>query len=323
MSNNHRMIMKHKLSKELVFLSEQLAVEIVRSIAGNDNVKINEMLKYHTSFKVGGPADILVTPSNADQIVEIIGKCRAKAIPVFIMGNGTNLIILDSGIRGVVVKITERMSAVSVHDDTIKAESGILLSRLAKVALEHELTGIEFASGIPGTLGGAVTMNAGAYGHEIKDVLFCSTYIDSQLNVKELSNEQHEFAHRSSFIQKTGGVVIKSTLKLQKGNKADIKAYMDDLNRQRREKQPLEMPSAGSVFKRPTGYYAGKLIEDCELKGFKIGGAEVSCKHSGFIVNTGDATAKDIINLITHVQTTVKHKFGVDLETEVKIVGEE
>jgi UDP-N-acetylmuramate dehydrogenase len=298
-------------------------VSLLEGIVGSDNIKIDEPMKRHTSFKVGGSADILVTPVSIFQLSEILKLCKRENVPILVMGNGTNLIVSDKGIRGAVIKIYDNLNGCSVENDTIRAYGGILLSKLSNVALENNLTGLEFASGIPGTLGGAVAMNAGAYGGEMRNVVFETEYMDKDGELKVLRNEEHEFGYRTSFIQKQSGIVIRSVLKLRKGNKDEIKALMRDLTKRRQEKQPLDMPSAGSVFKRPEGHFAGKLIEDCGLRGYQIGGAQVSNKHCGFIVNTGNATARDIISLIRHVQATVKMKFGIDMQTEVKIVGEE
>lgn len=304
-------------------MKKQLLVPLLEGIVGSGNIKIDEPMKMHTSFRVGGSADILVTPVSVSQLSEILKLCKRENVPILFMGNGTNLIVSDNGIRGVVIKIYDNINGCSVENDTIRAYGGILLSKLSSVALENGLTGLEFASGIPGTLGGAVAMNAGAYGGEMKDVVFETEYMDNDGELKVLRNEEHEFGYRTSFIQKQSGMVIRSVLKLRKGNKDDIKALMRDLTKRRQEKQPLDMPSAGSIFKRPEGYFAGKLIEDSGLRGYQIGGAQVSSKHCGFIVNTGNATARDIINLIKHVQATVKMKFGVEMQTEVKIVGED
>lgn len=296
---------------------------LLENIAGVGNVKLEEPMKNHTSFKLGGAADVLVTPENTAQIMEILEACKREGIPFFIMGNGTNLIVRDKGIRGVVVKLFDRFSKYDFKEDSIEAEAGILLSKLANIALKLELTGLEFAGGIPGTLGGAVAMNAGAYGGEMKDVVAVTEYIDAQGEIKTLAGSGHSFGYRTSLIQKEGGIVLKSRLKLKKGVKQDIEALMEDYSGRRKDKQPLNMPSAGSVFKRPEGYFAGKLIEDSGLKGFRIGGAEISSLHSGFIVNAGGATAGDVTALIQHVQNEVKKKFDVHLQTEVKIVGEE
>lgn len=301
----------------------ELVTRLLSEIIDKKNILINEPMKNHTSFKIGGNADIMVIPENGEQIAAIVRVCKEKDIPLFIMGNGTNLIVRDKGIRGVVIKTCNNFSRYYVLNDIIEAESGVLLSKLADFALENELTGLEFASGIPGTLGGAVVMNAGAYNGEMKDVVIKTQYIDSYGAIREIEGANHQFAYRSSLIQKEGGIILKSWMKLSKGNKSEIRALMEDLNNRRKDKQPLEMPSAGSVFKRPEGYFTGKLIEDCGLKGYKIGGAEVSTKHCGFIVNAGDAKAEDVINLIKYVQKSIKSEYGVMLQTEVRIVGEE
>jgi UDP-N-acetylmuramate dehydrogenase len=304
-------------------LDKQQAATIFAGIVGSENVMINEPMKNHTSFRVGGPVDLLVIPDRMDNLVRISDFCRHEQLPLFIMGNGTNLVVRDKGIRGVVIKVLDNLSSYKVVDDTIIAETGILISRLSKIAYEHGLSGIEFAEGIPGTLGGAVTMNAGAYNGEIANVVVRSKYLGKDGNITILEKEQHRFGKRESFIQSDGGIVLETELKLKTGEKAEIKALMDNYKKQRSDKQPLELPSAGSVFKRPDGYFAGKLVQDCGLKGSKIGEAEVSCKHCGFIVNAGNASACDIIDLIKYIQSCVMDKFNVGLQTEVKIIGEE
>jgi len=297
-------------------------IKLLGNIAGEENVKVDEPMRNHTSFKIGGPADFLVTPCSVQSLCEVIKLCKKENLPIFIMGNGTNLLVSDKGIRGVVVKIYDNLNWYVVKENCIEAYGGILLSKLSDIALENELTGLEFASGIPGTLGGAVAMNAGAYGGEMKDVVVETEFIDKDGNLKKIKGEEHQFGYRTSFIQKQSAVAVKSVIKLKKGERAAIKALIDDLTARRQDKQPLEMPSAGSVFKRPEGYFAGKLIEDCGLRGFSIGGAQVSEKHCGFIVNKGNATSKDILDLIRHIQKTVREKFGVELQTEIKIVGD-
>lgn len=292
-------------------------------IVGNENVMLDEPLKNHTSMKCGGPADFLITPCTVESLREVINFCNSENLPVFVMGNGTNLIVRDKGIRGVVIKLSEKFSRYKVKGNIIEAEAGIFLSRLARIALENELTGMEFAEGIPGTLGGAVAMNAGAYDGEMADIVIKTYYLDNRNNISTVEGDQHKFGKRTSFIQQEGGIVIKSEILLEKGNKEEIRKKMEYFSEQRRQKQPLDMPSAGSIFKRPEGYFAGKLIQDCGLKGYRIGGAEVSCKHCGFIVNTNNASSADIISLIEYIQQKVKEKFGVTLQTEVKIVGEE
>ena len=295
----------------------------MRDIAGVKNVKLDAPMKEHTSFKVGGPADILVFPKDRDVLGRIIKTCKIHEIPFFVFGNGSNLIVRDKGIRGVVIKLFDNFAEYSVEGDRIEASAGMLLSKLSKIALEQELSGLEFAEGIPGTLGGAVTMNAGAYGGEMKDIVFKTEFMDANGDVGVLEGTQHQFGYRTSYIQKEKCIVLTSQIQLKKGNKTEIHKRMNECAEKRKDKQPLEMPSAGSVFKRPEGYFTGKLVEDCGLKGHRIGGAEVSGKHCGFIVNVGNATSEDILCLIKHIQDNVKMKFGVALQTEVRIVGEE
>ncbi|AFK86344.1 MULTISPECIES: UDP-N-acetylmuramate dehydrogenase [Thermoanaerobacterium] len=296
-------------------------VETLRKVVSDENIYINEPMSRHTSFRIGGPADVLIIPQSVDELIKVMGLIKAENIPYFILGNGTNIIVSDKGIRGVVVKLTA-IRKISVDGEIIVSEAGALLSVIANTALDNELTGFEFASGIPGTLGGAITMNAGAYGPEIKDVVEKVEVIDKDGSIYEVKNGNMRFGYRSSLIQSDNLIAIRAWIHLKKGNYKDIKAKMDELNGLRKMKQPLEYPSAGSVFKRPEGFYAGKLIQDAGLQGYAIGGAQVSEKHCGFIINRGNATADDVLNLIAHIKRTVKDKFGVDLETEVKIIGE-
>lgn len=296
-------------------------IEKIKYILGKDSVKLDEPMKDHTSFKIGGPAEIFLIPKTLDEITQLIKLCTKFNVEYMIIGNATNLIVRDNGIKGAVIKLADNFNNYKVMDDIISAQTGILLSDLAIIALQNSLSGIEFACGIPGTLGGAVTMNAGAYGSEFKDIVLSTEYMDGNGDIFTIDNEQHRFGYRTSFIQTEKFIALKSNLKLKKDNKDNIEKKMDELNSKRKQKQPLDMPSAGSVFKRPEGYFTGELIEKCGLKGYKIGGAMVSDLHSGFIVNERDATAKDVIDLIHHIQKTVKSKFNVDLKTEVKIVG--
>lgn len=285
------------------------------------NVKFDEPMKNHISFKVGGKADIFFEPSSIRELIEFIKYVKENNIPHIIMGNGTNMLVSDDGVRGAVVKLGPKLSSIEVIDDSIIAQCGAILLEVSKIAAANSLTGLEFASGIPGSIGGAITMNAGAYGKEMKDVLEEVEVLDSNLEYKVLQNKEMEFGYRKSAVEKNNYIVLGAKLKLMKGNKADIKALMEEYDERRRSKQPLELPSAGSVFKRPEGYYAGKLIEEAGLRGMTIGGAQVSEKHCGFIVNKGDATAGDIYNLIKHIQKNIYERFGVKLETEVKLIG--
>lgn len=285
------------------------------------NIKLNEPMKNHTSFKVGGNADIFIEPDNANELVEFIRYAKENNIPYYIMGNGTNMLVSDEGIRGAVIKLGDKISSVEVVDDKVIAQCGAKLPDVANIAAEYSLTGLEFACGIPGSIGGTVAMNAGAYENEMKDVVESVEVLDSNLQYKVLQSKEMEFGYRKSAISKYNYIVLGCTFNLKKGSKSDIKALMDEYTERRQNKQPLDMPSAGSIFKRPEGYYAGKLIEDAGLRGMTIGGAQVSEKHCGFIINKGDATARDIYNLIKHIQKTIYERFGVKLETEVKLIG--
>ncbi len=288
-----------------------------------DNVLFDEDMKKHTSFRIGGSADAFVSPESALEIEKIICFCRDTDTPYIIMGNGSNILVSDKGIRGVVIHIGSGMSKCRIEDCDVYADAGILMSSLSKKLLEENLAGFEFASGIPGTLGGGIFMNAGAYGGELKDIIESVTFICPDGMIKTEAAENLDFSYRHSMFQRGEYIILSCKLKLKKGNYEDIKALMSDYNSRRAEKQPLNLPSAGSTFKRPEGYFAGKLIQDAGLMGFSIGGAQVSEKHAGFVVNKGGATAKDVLDLIEHVQNTVWNKFGVDLEPEVRFAGEE
>lgn len=288
-----------------------------------ENILINEPMRNHTSFRIGGPADMLVLPESIEEVGFVVNVCSGEGFPCYIIGNGTNLLVRDGGIRGIVVKTSKHLKNYEVNGNIITAEAGISLAKLADIALQHGLEGLEFASGIPGTLGGAVVMNAGAYGSEMKDVVVETEYLGCDRAIAKVVGAEHEFGYRKSIFQHNGGVVLKTAIGLAEGDRGKIRDLMNDFNSRRKEKQPLNLPSAGSVFKRPEGFYAGRLIEDSGLKGYRIGGAEVSTLHSGFIVNSAGASAADVINLIELIQCTVKDKFGVDLQTEIKIIGEE
>ncbi|MDR2898759.1 MAG: UDP-N-acetylmuramate dehydrogenase [Clostridiales bacterium] len=280
-------------------------------------------MKEHTTFKIGGPADAMFFPENENDIWNCVKICEANKIKHFIMGNGSNLLVSDEGIRGLVIRISKNMDKVElVRDSTIYAGAGISLAKLAAFAYENELSGLEFASGIPGTLGGGVTMNAGAYDGEMKDVVSGVNAVDTNGKKYTFNNSQMKFNYRTSAIQGSGLIVTGAEIKLIKGDKTDIANKMADLNNRRKDKQPLELPSGGSTFKRPEGYYAAKLIEEAGLKGYAIGGACVSSKHAGFIVNTGNACCEDVRKLIDHVRNVVYEKHGILLETEVKMAGD-
>lgn len=297
-------------------------IDDLNNILGKENISIDEPMKNHTSFKVGGPADILVTPKNYEEVVKIIKFCNQKNLPYYIIGRGSNLLVKDGGFRGVIIKLTS-LNNIQVLDEKIIAQGGADLSAVSDEALKHSLTGFEFACGIPGTVGGAVTMNAGAYNGEISQVIESALVVDKKGNLITLNKDELELGYRISAIQKYEYTVLEATFKLTKGEYNKIKERIDDLTRKRQEKQPLEYPSAGSTFKRPEGYFTGKLIEESNLKGYTIGGAQVSEKHAGFVINKNNATAEDIINLIKHIQNTIKVKYNVELQPEVRIIGEE
>ncbi len=293
------------------------------NIVNKEDVFLDEPMKNHISFKVGGPADFLVKPTNEEQIKRLVTFLKKENIPYIVIGNGSNLLVKDGGIRGVVIKIADNYNEFKIDNKTVYAQAGALLSFMGKAILNNNLTGFEFAAGIPGTLGGAIAMNAGAYGGEMKDLVKNVKLIDTEGNIFELTNEEMNFKYRKSILSEKDYIVLSATLELEEGNHDEIKESMRELTKSRVTKQPLNLPSAGSTFKRPDGYFAAKLIEDSGLKGLTLRGAQVSDKHSGFIVNTGGAKAKDIIDLIYVVKSTVYSKFGVTLEEEVKILGDE
>lgn len=287
-----------------------------------EDITVDSPMSEHIYFRVGGPADILVTPVNEEQVVNTLKLCREYNVPYFILGNGSNILVKDGGISGVVIKFN-KLNKITTEGNCVTAQSGALLKDVSKAALENNLRGFEFACGIPGSIGGAVFMNAGAYDGEISKVIESAEVIDENCNIIRLSREELDFGYRSSLVMKKGYTVLSAVFKLEKGQVKTIKELIEDLTNKRESKQPLEYPSAGSTFKRPTGYFAGKLIQDAGLKGYSIGGAAVSEKHSGFVINKGNATAKDITDLIKHIQDEVKKQFGVDLHPEVRIIGEE
>ena len=282
----------------------------------------NEPLNKYTFTKTGGPADFLAFPKSVTEVKALLEECRQNNLPWMVLGNASNLIVRDGGIRGLVIML-EKLNHIEVKGNQITSQAGAKLIDTTYVALEHYLTGFEFACGIPGSIGGAVFMNAGAYGGEIKDVFVSCEVLYPDGQIKTLSAKEMAFSYRHSAIQKQHCIVLSATFALQAGNYAEIKAKMDELTHLRASKQPLEYPSCGSVFKRPVGHYTGPLIEQAGLKGMTIGGAQVSEKHAGFIVNINHATATDYVNLIQYIQKVIKEKFDVTLETEVRIIGEE
>lgn len=291
-------------------------------LLGRDHVLTDEPMKQHTTFKIGGPADYFLVPETGEEVGEIIKICRKTDTPYFILGNGSNLLVGDGGYRGAVIQVYRNMSAVTVEGTTITAQAGALLSAVAAAAKNASLTGFEFAGGIPGTVGGAAVMNAGAYGGEMKDVLVEVTVMDAEGKIFAIPAEKLELGYRTSVIKKAGYIVLETKIRLKEGDQEAIRERMKELTIQRTTKQPLEYPSAGSTFKRPEGYFAGKLVMDSGLRGYQVGGARVSEKHCGFVINAGDATAKDVRTLMDNVRDIVYEKYGVTLEPEVKFLGE-
>ena len=296
--------------------------ESLKALLGERNVLLDEPMSAHTTFRTGGPADLLVTPTDADQLREVLKICREEDVPFFVIGNGSNLLVSDKGYRGVIIRICHAMDKITVDGTLIRAGAGTMLVTVARAAMEHSLTGLEFASGIPGTLGGAVFMNAGAYGGEMKQVVKRVAAMTYDGHIEVFTGEQMDFGYRTSLVQKRDMIVLEADLALQEGDQEAILSRMNELRDQRNAKQPLELPSAGSTFKRPEGYFAGKLIQDAHLAGASVGGAGVSEKHCGFVVNNGGASSSDVAALISYVQDKVYEDSGVRLEPEVRFLGE-
>lgn len=302
-------------------LREEIIKRLEQTVESDQFLR-EEPMKKHITFRVGGPAACFLTPSTKEQIREILHICQEEKTPYFILGNGSNLLVSDQGFDGVVLQVYKNMNQVTVEGEHLRVQAGALLSATARKALEAGLTGMEFAAGIPGTMGGAAVMNAGAYGGEMKDILESVTVLTPEGEQKELKNKELQLGYRTSVVKEKGYIVLEAVLSLKKGDPEAIKSRMDELKEQRVTKQPLEYPSAGSTFKRPEGYFAGKLIQDAGLRGYQVGGAQVSEKHCGFVINKENATAKDVVDLIHDVQRIVYEKFQVQLETEVKFLGE-
>lgn len=288
-----------------------------------DRIRFNEPMKNHTTFKIGGPVDIMVMPRDINDIKAVLSFCRDENIPFFVFGLGTNLLVRDKGFRGVGIKLGRNLTKMSISGTRVYSEAGVRLSDLSKRAAAHSLSGLEFAEGIPGSVGGAVVMNAGAYDGEMKKVLVKATAVGHDGKIKDFSLEEMKLGYRKSIFQDSSYIVVSAVLELKPGDKEKILAKMREFARRRTEKQPLEFPSAGSTFKRPEGYYVGPMLEKMGLKGFGIGGAQVSEKHAGFIINKGNASADDVLNLIKYIQQKAREKFDVDLQPEIRIIGEE
>lgn len=298
-------------------------IDELNKIVGEFNIRFQEPMAKHTTFQIGGPAQIFVTPQTTEEIGQVLQLCKAVKMPFFVLGRGSNLLVSDAGMDGVVLQLYDNYSNFSIDGNQIKAQAGAMLSRLGYAIKEASLTGFEFAAGIPGTLGGAVVMNAGAYGGEMKDIITAVQLMDEDGNLLEKTCEEMAFSYRHSILAEQNFIVLGATLSLEKGDKKIIEEKMKELAAARKIKQPLEYPSAGSTFKRPEGYFAGKLIMDAGLRGYQVGGAQVSEKHCGFVINKGNATAADVLQLVTDVKRKVYEKFQVELEPEVRLVGKQ
>ena len=294
----------------------------VTEIIDKERVLTNEPMSKHTTFRIGGPADYFVCPENIEEVQKVVCLCNEMDMPFYLLGNGSNLLVGDKGYRGVIIRLYKQMDKIEVSGTKIKAQAGALLVKVANEACKNGLTGLEFAGGIPGTLGGAVVMNAGAYGGEMKDVLEEVTVLTKEGEILTLNKEELELGYRTSIIGRKGYIAFEVVLRLKEKNADEIRAYMNELREKRVTKQPLEYASAGSTFKRPEGHFAGQLIEQAGLRGFQVGDAQVSEKHCGFVINRGQATAKDVMDLMREVSAKVEEKFGVTLEPEVKRLGE-
>lgn len=294
----------------------------VTEIIDKERVLTNEPMSKHTTFRIGGPVDYFVCPENIEEVQKVVCLCNEMDMPFYLLGNGSNLLVGDKGCRGVIIRLYKQMDKIEVSGTKIKAQAGALLVKVANEACKNGLTGLEFAGGIPGTLGGAVVMNAGAYGGEMKDVLEEVTVLTKEGEILTLNKEELELGYRTSIIGRKGYIALEVVLRLKEKNADEIRAYMNELREKRVTKQPLEYASAGSTFKRPEGHFAGQLIEQAGLRGFQVGDAQVSEKHCGFVINRGQATAKDVMDLMREVSAKVEEKFGVTLEPEVKRLGE-
>ena len=296
-------------------------IEALKQIVGENSIFENENMANHTTFKCGGSASLYIAPNSTDELVKVLEVLRNENYPYMVIGNGSNLLVKDSGYDGAIVEVDKKISEIDVRGEEIIVEAGAKLSKVATIAMENDLAGFEFAHGIPGNMGGAVVMNAGAYGGEMKDVLKWVKVVDQNGEVKTLENEELELGYRTSRVMKEKMIVLEACIKLDLGVMGDIAEVMALLMSKRKASQPLEYPSAGSTFKRPEGYFAGKLVQDAGMKGYRVGDAMVSDKHSGFVINCGNATATEVIQVIKDVQAKVKEDFGVDLEPEVRIIG--
>ncbi len=300
-----------------------LNISNIVDVIDEDKVIFNEPMKKHTTIKVGGNADVMVMPSTNEDIINVLKFAKENNIPITIIGNGSKLLVTDKGIRGIVIKISSKFSNYTIDGEYVTACAGMSMPKLSRIVMKEGLSGLEFACGIPGVLGGGIRMNAGAYGSEISSVLVRTTYIDDELNIKTLEHDEHNFSYRYSYFKDHPSfVIISAEFKLERKDISKIKEKMDENSKSRKEKQPLEYPNAGSTFKRPDGFYVGTMLEELGLKGYRVGDAEISTKHAGFIVNRGNATAADVMAVIEYSKNKVYEKYGVKLENEIEIIGE-
>jgi len=295
----------------------------LEDIIPGERIRYNEPMKSHTTFRIGGPADILVLPESVEEIAGVIAWARDRGLPYLVIGGGSNILVWDGGIRGLVIKLGSGFARVEIHENMVRAQAGIMVSRLAVIAAENGLSGLEFSEGIPGSLGGAVYMNAGAYGGQFSDVVTEATVLTGSGEISRLGQADLAFGYRSSSIQENGHIVLEAVMRLEPQEPHLIKEKMQKISQERKAKQPLNCPSAGSAFKRPPGRFVGPMIEQLGLKGHRVGDAEVSTKHAGFIINRGQASARDVLDLVAFIKQRVKEEFGVDLETEFLVLGED
>ena len=298
---------------------QEIYKQLLEEGINKENILLDEPMNKHTSFKTGGNADLFVKVYSVEEIKSVLKISKENNIPLFVLGNGTNILVKDEGFNGIILQI--KLEDIQINDTLVSVQSGVKNAILAKKLLDNSLTGFEFAAGIPGTMGGAIKMNAGAYGGEMKDIVEEVTYLDYAGNVHTISNSECEFSYRHSRFFEEKAIILETKLKLAKGNKEEIAKKMAELAEQRKEKQPLEYPNAGSTFKRGENYITAKLIDECGLKGYSIGGAQVSEKHAGFIINKDKATSKDILDLIEHVKTKVKEQTGEDIKLEIEVIS--
>lgn len=297
----------------------------LQEIVNKNNFLKNEPMSKHTSFKIGGNADYFIKVTDVDELKKVLEFAKQNNIPITIVGNGTNLLVKEGGIRGIVIKLELNNFKIkkNSNDIDITVEAGMTLASLSSIALKEEITGLEFLSGIPGTIGGAIRMNAGAYGSEMKDIVQKTRYMTYDGKIKTLNLKEHEFEYRNSIFSRLDVIIIDTTIKVKKGIREQIENKINEYNISRRNSQPLEYPNAGSTFKRKEGVITAKLIDECGLKGFSIGDAEVSTKHAGFIINKGKATASDVLDLVEHIKKEIKNKYDLDIELEILVLGEE